>query len=58
MTMSIKLLKRYKEEYNQDLVGKYLGNFHIDFKMADAITETYSIESLFVGKKEKHISIV
>ena len=48
-----KVVKRYKEKYGKDLVGKNLGNFHIDFKMAGACkkAEIYAIESLFLGKK-------
>ena len=32
-------------------MGEGLGNFHIDFSMDGANTETYAIESLFFGKK-------
>ena len=47
-----KVGKIYKDKCNQFLVGKYVGNFHIDFKMADACkdAEIYSIGSLFLGK--------
>ena len=50
------VVKRYKETYGLELVGKDLGNFHIDFKMADARKNDgiYAIESLFLGK---HTSI-
>ena len=43
-----KVVKLYKDKYNQGLAGKYLGNFHIGFKMADACkgAEIYSIGSL------------
>ena len=41
----------YKEEYGSELVGEELGNFHIDFSMDNANSETYAIESLFLGKK-------
>ena len=56
MTMSMKLLKYVKTTLNQYLVGKYLGNFHIDFKMADACkdAEIYSIESVFLGGQHIH----
>ena len=32
-------------------MGEELGNFHIDFSMDNANTETYAIEGLFLGKK-------
>ena len=43
--------KLYKEEYGSELIGEELGNVHIDFSMDKANTETYAIESLFLGKK-------
>ena len=47
------VVNKCEEKYNQDLVGKYSGNFLIDFKMVDARknAEMYSIESLLLGKK-------
>ena len=45
---------RYKEQYASELVGEELGNFHIDFSMDNANTETYAIESLFLGNKNLH----
>ena len=45
------VVKRYKEEYGSELVGESLGNFHIDFSMDNSNSETYAIESLFLGKK-------
>ena len=46
-----KVVKRYKEKYGSELVGEDLGNFHIDFSMDKASSETYAIENLFLGKK-------
>ena len=46
-----KIVKRYKEKYNQELVGDNLGNFHVDFEMDGAESDIYGIESLFLGKK-------
>ena len=46
-----KVVARYKEKYGLDLVGEDLGNFHVDFDMAGAVSEIYAIESLFLGKK-------
>ena len=36
-----KIVERNKQRYNQDLVGDGLGNFHVDFSMDGAVTETY-----------------
>jgi hypothetical protein len=51
----IDLLKtKFKEMYNKDLVGKYLGQFSSDFSVDAKRDETYeirAIESIFVGKK-------
>ena len=44
-------MARYKEKYGLDLVGEDLGNFHVDFDMAGAVSEIYAFESLFLGKK-------
>ena len=33
------------------MVGGDLGNFHVDFDLYGAASETYAIESLFLGKK-------
>ena len=41
----------YEEKYGSELVGEELGNFHIDFSMDNANTETYALGSLFLGKK-------
>ena len=47
------IAERYKQNYNQDLVGDYLGNFHVDFTLKGAKKDEpiYSTESLFLGKK-------
>ena len=49
-----KVVERYKQKYNQELVGEYLGNFHVDFDMDGACGEIYAKESLFLGKKTLH----
>ena len=46
-----KVVERYKQKYNQELVGECLGNFHVDFDMDGACGEIYAKESLFLGKK-------
>ena len=48
--MLIKLLRDITEQYNLELVGEDLGNFHVDFDMDGANSEIYAIESLFLGK--------
>ena len=47
----IKLLSDVKKKYGLELVGEDLDNFHIDFSMDKSNSETYAIESLFLGKK-------
>ena len=37
-----KVVDRYKEKYNVELVGEELGNFHVDFDMKGATTEIYA----------------
>ena len=39
------IVNRYKEKYNQDLVGQGLGDFHVDFSMDGAVSEIYGNES-------------
>ena len=36
--------------YNQDLAGDGLGNFHVGFSMDGAVTESYGVGSLFLGE--------
>ena len=50
MRMSINNVKRYKQKYDQELVGDGLGNFHVYFIMDGAVTEIYGVASLFLGK--------
>ena len=35
-----KIVKIYKQTYNQDLAGDRLGNFHVYFSMDGVVTET------------------
>ena len=44
-----KVVWRYEGTYNLELVGEDLGNFHVGFDMDGANSETYAIESLFLG---------
>jgi len=45
------LAKKYEEKYNRKLVGKKLGQFHIDFNMKNSSSEIYAIKSIFLGSK-------
>ena len=46
-----KIVDRCKDKYGLELVGEDLGNFHVDFGLHGATSETYAVESLFLGKK-------
>ena len=47
-----KVVKGYEEKYGVDLVGEYLGNFHVDFPDIEKdCGEVYAIESFVLGKK-------
>ena len=47
------LENEFRKEYNRELTGKNLGQFHIDFDMANAGKgeEIYAVKSIFLGKK-------
>ena len=55
--MSIKILGDIKKKYGSELVGEELGNFHVNFDMHGADSETYAVESLFLGR-ETYIDIL
>ena len=44
------IVNRYKEEYNQDLVGQGLGDFHVDLPPLCENNEVYGIGNYFLGK--------
>ena len=46
-----KLSILYKEEYNKELIGDELGQFHTDFKLKGSTGEIVSKKSIFLGKK-------
>ena len=46
-----KIVERYKQKDNQELVGDYLGSSHIDYSIDNACGDIYAKESLFLGKK-------
>ena len=45
------LIKLYNAKYGRELVGKNMCQFHSDFKLEGAVSEVYSIMSIFLGKK-------
>ena len=45
------LAKLFKEKYSRELIGKDMGQFHIDFDMDGAVDDIYSIEAYFIAKK-------
>ena len=45
------LTKEFKAKYGRDLVGKKLGQLHIDFEMDGAVDDIYAVENYFLGKK-------
>ena len=45
------IVGRYNDKYGLELVGEDLGNFHVDFDLYGATSETYAVESLFLGNK-------
>ena len=46
-----KIVETDQQDYNQDLIGENLGNFHSDFDMDGACGETCATESMFLGKQ-------
>ena len=47
-----KIAKFYYETYKKDLIGKDLGQFHVDFELKGALDETIkSKKSIYLGKK-------
>lgn len=46
------LEQKFMEKYNREIEGKELGQFHIDFELKGAESETiYAEKSIFLGKK-------
>ena len=41
----------FKAKYGRELVGKNMGQFHIDFEMDGAVDDICAVESYFVGRK-------
>lgn len=47
---------KFREIHGRELVGKQLGQFHVDFKMKGAKpgADIFAVESIFLGKKSYH----
>lgn len=50
------IAKKFEELYGKQLVGKQLGQFHVDFKLKGAKegADIFAIKSIFLGKKSYH----
>ena len=46
-----KLATEFKTKYENELIGKQLGQFHSDFDLKGSDGEVFSTESIFLGKK-------
>jgi len=47
-----KLSNLYKQTYDRELIGKYMGQFHSDFSVSESGAKNIeAIESIFIGKK-------
>lgn len=46
-----KLEEYYNKKYNRELIGKYMGQFHSDFKSDIIKKNIYASRSIFLGKK-------
>lgn len=47
----VKIETQFRKDYNRELTGKNLGQFHIDFDLKGAASEIYSKSAIFLGKK-------
>jgi len=47
----VKIEEQFREDYDRELTGKNLGQFHIDFNLDGAASEIYSKSAIFLGKK-------
>tara|TARA_R110000765_G_scaffold394611_2_gene488151 strand:+ start:58 stop:2304 length:2247 start_codon:yes stop_codon:yes gene_type:complete len=45
------LENEFRKEYNRELTGKQLGQFHIDFDMNNSVGDVYSVKFIGLGKK-------
>ncbi|KAL1526230.1 hypothetical protein AB1Y20_014953 [Prymnesium parvum] len=46
-----RLADEFKTRYGRTLIGKQLGQFHVDFDFDGAVGEIHSEEAVFIGKK-------
>jgi hypothetical protein len=46
-----KLAEAFKKKYGKELIGKHMGQFHIDFDLKGSKGNIYATESIFLGKK-------
>ncbi|DAZ99693.1 TPA: hypothetical protein N0F65_000871 [Lagenidium giganteum] len=46
-----RLAEAYKQTYNKELIGKNMGQFHVDFSLKGSNGNVYAKESIFLGKK-------
>ena len=55
-----KFEEKFKQEYNRDITGKQLGQFHIDFDLdgAGKNEDIYATKSIFLGKKSYYDKLV
>ncbi|DBA02848.1 TPA: hypothetical protein N0F65_006638 [Lagenidium giganteum] len=45
------LADAYKKKYNKELIGKQMGQFHVDFELEGSKGNIFAKESIFLGKK-------
>ncbi|KUF76487.1 hypothetical protein AM587_10004824 [Phytophthora nicotianae] len=46
-----RLSDAFKLKYNKELIGKQMGQFHVDFELEESKGNIYAKESIFLGKK-------
>eukprot|EP00644_Phytophthora_capsici_P015304 jgi/Phyca11/113382/e_gw1.24.15.1 len=46
-----RLADEYREKYGKELIGKQMGQFHVDFSLPGSSGEIFAYESIFLGKK-------
>ncbi|GLD95987.1 hypothetical protein PINS_up004665 [Pythium insidiosum] len=46
-----RLAEAFKTSYNKELIGKDMGQFHVDFDLQGAEGNIFAKESIFLGKK-------
>lgn len=46
-----RLADAFRQKYNKELIGKQMGQFHVDFDLEGSEGNIYAKESIFLGKK-------